>query len=74
MRWHMVETPKPIIAKLNWTVVGALGDPAIRSKLASLGHEPLLPDRSMPQRLATFHRAEIEKWRPIIKAANAKRE
>jgi hypothetical protein len=26
----------------------------------------------MPQRLATFQKAEIEKWRPIIKAANVK--
>jgi hypothetical protein len=32
------------------------------------------PERQTPEGLAAFHKAEIEKWWPIIKSANIKAE
>lgn len=72
--WAPKETPKAIIAKLNATVVDALADPAVRSRLAGLGHEFFPRDQLTPEALAAFQAAEIKKWWPIIKAANIKGE
>ena len=72
--WAPKETPKAIIARLNAAVVGALADPVVRSRLADLGHEFFSPDQLTPEGLAAFQKAEIEKWWPIIKAANIKGE
>jgi Tripartite tricarboxylate transporter family receptor len=63
-------TPKDIIAKLNGAMVEALADPAVRKRFADLGLDvaPREPEQT-PEGLATFQKAEIEKWWPIIKAA-----
>jgi tripartite-type tricarboxylate transporter receptor subunit TctC len=63
-------TPKDIIAKLNGAMVEALADPAIRTKFAELGLDVASREQQTPEGLAAFHKAEIEKWWPIIKAAN----
>ena len=67
-------TPKPVIDKLNGAVVEALAEPAVRARLADLGQEIPPPEQQTPQALAAFHKAEVEKWWPIIKAANLKGE
>jgi tripartite-type tricarboxylate transporter receptor subunit TctC len=72
--WAPKGTPKNVIAKLNAAVVDGLSDPAIRRRLADLGQQIVLPDQQAPEALAAFHKAEIEKWWPIIKAANIKPE
>ena len=72
--WAPKSTPKPVIEKLNASIMVALADSAVRSRLADHGLETFPPERQTPQALAAFHKAETEKWRPIIKAAGIKPE
>jgi tripartite-type tricarboxylate transporter receptor subunit TctC len=72
--WAPKGTPKDVIAKVNAAVVDALADPAVRDRFNDLGHEIVPPDQQTPEALHAYHKAEIEKWWPIIKAANIKPE
>jgi tripartite-type tricarboxylate transporter receptor subunit TctC len=66
--------PKDIVAKLNAAVVDALADPSVRERLVELGQDVPTRDQQTPDALGALHRAEIEKWWPIIKAAHIKAE
>jgi tripartite-type tricarboxylate transporter receptor subunit TctC len=70
--WAPKGTPKEIVAKLNEAAVKALEDPTIKARLGDLSNEIFPREQLTPQALAAFHRAEIEKWWPIIKAADIK--
>ncbi len=72
--WAPRGTPKHVITKLNAAAVDGLSDSAIRQRLADLGQQIVQRDQQTPEALAAFHRAEIEKWWPFIKAANIKGE
>jgi tripartite-type tricarboxylate transporter receptor subunit TctC len=76
--WHGIwvprNTPKDIVAKLNAAIVETLADPIIRQRLFDLGQEIPPLDRQTPEALGAYHRAEIAKWWPIIKAAGIKAE
>jgi tripartite-type tricarboxylate transporter receptor subunit TctC len=72
--WAPKDTPKNAIAKVNAAVVSALADPGVRQRLAEAGQEIPARERQTPEALAALQRAEIEKWWPIIKAANVKGE
>ena len=75
-RWHALwapkGTPKDVIAKLNSAVVAALADPTVSSRLADLGQEIFPRAQQTPEALAAYHKAEIEKWWPMIKKAGIK--
>jgi tripartite-type tricarboxylate transporter receptor subunit TctC len=70
--WAPKGTPKDVIARLNAAVVETLADPAVHKRLTELGLEIPPRDQQTPEALAAYHKAEIEKWWPIIKAANIK--
>ena len=72
--WAPRGTPREIVSRLNAAIVGALADPTVRQRLADLGQE--IPPRAQqtPEALAAFHKAEVEKWWPLIKAAGIKPE
>ena len=72
--WVPKGTPRDIIAKLNMAAREAMADPVVRERLSQMGLE--IPDagQQTPEALGAFHKAEIEKWWPIIKAANIKGE
>jgi tripartite-type tricarboxylate transporter receptor subunit TctC len=76
--WHALwtprGTPKKVVAALNKAEVETLADPNVRRRLADLGQEIPPRDQQTPQALAAFHKAEVEKWWPIIKAAGIKAE
>src|SRR5262245_8288874 len=66
--------PKDVVARLNTAVMAALADASVQKRLAGIGQEIFARDQQMPEALAAFQKSEIEKWWPIIKAANIKAE
>jgi tripartite-type tricarboxylate transporter receptor subunit TctC len=70
--WAPRGTAKDIIGKLNAAAVSSLADPTVRQKLADLGFEIPPREQQTPEALGAFQKAEIDKWWPIIKAANIK--
>jgi tripartite-type tricarboxylate transporter receptor subunit TctC len=72
--WVPRGTPKEIVADLNKAVVKTLDDPTIRNKLIELSQDIFPLDQQTPEALGAFHKAEIEKWWPIIKEAGIKVE
>jgi tripartite-type tricarboxylate transporter receptor subunit TctC len=72
--WGTKGTPRAVVTKLNASLTEALADPAVRMRFADLGQEMFPREQQTPEALAAFHKAEIEKWWPIIKAAGIKAE
>jgi tripartite-type tricarboxylate transporter receptor subunit TctC len=70
--WAPKGTPKDVVAKLNAAALDALNDPATRKQLENLGLEMPPADKSTPEALGAWQKAEIARWWPIIKAANVK--
>jgi tripartite-type tricarboxylate transporter receptor subunit TctC len=70
--WATKGTPKDGIDKLNAAAVKALGDPDVQKRVAALGMT--IPDKVQltPQALHEFHKAEVDKWWPIIKSYDIK--
>lgn len=76
--WHAVwvpkGTPKDVIAKLAKAFADAMADEGVAKKLHDLGLQlPPAAERN-PEGLAALQKAEIERWWPVIKAANIKAE
>lgn len=71
--WHALwvpkNTPKDIVARLNDALVKSLADPTTRDKLTKISQEIFPKEQQTPEALAAYHKAEIAKWWPIIKAA-----
>jgi tripartite-type tricarboxylate transporter receptor subunit TctC len=72
--WAPKGTPDDIVMKLNGAIVAAMADSSVRQKLGDLGQEFYPAEMQTPQALAAFQKAELDKWRPIITAANIKVE
>jgi tripartite-type tricarboxylate transporter receptor subunit TctC len=76
LNWQAAFLPKgaplPIVNVLNETIVAALTAPAVQKRLAAIGQTIFPRVMQTPSALAGFQQAEIEKWWPIIRAANLK--
>lgn len=60
------KTPKPIIERLNATMIKVVSEPTIRQKLMDLGHEPAT--MTLPE-LDAFVRDELSRWHDMIQQA-----
>jgi tripartite-type tricarboxylate transporter receptor subunit TctC len=70
--WSSKGTPKDVVRRLNAAAVDALADPMVRQRLTELGQELPAPEQQTPEALRNYHKAEIDKWWPIIRAAGIK--
>lgn len=59
--------PAPIVSALYGAVQAALGDPALRPRIQDLG---LVPVGMPPAEFGAFLKADILRWREVIRAAN----
>jgi tripartite-type tricarboxylate transporter receptor subunit TctC len=71
--WNVVMapagTPREIVDRLNVAVNKALADPTVTERLKQLGIEKV--DDSTPASTGVFIKAEIKKWREVVKLAGA---
>ena len=70
--WAPKGTPQKMIDRLDAAVVDALADPRARQRLIELGQDIFPRDQQTPAALRSLHQADIEKWWPIVKTANAR--
>jgi tripartite-type tricarboxylate transporter receptor subunit TctC len=62
-------TPKPMVAAINKDVVAIIKTPEVREKLAA---QLMQPVGSSPEEFRARIDGEIERWAPVIKAADVK--
>jgi len=64
-------TPRPVVAKLSAEVARIVRLPDVRDKLVGMGVDPL---GNSPEQVAEWIRAELARYRPVVRAANIKAE
>jgi tripartite-type tricarboxylate transporter receptor subunit TctC len=71
--WYFIAAPKgtpaAVVSKLNQALNEVLNDEAFRSRALAMSVE--LETRTSPGAARTLVQAEIDKWRPIVKASGA---
>ena len=65
------KTPKDVVDRLAAAIVEGIRSPDVRERLEALGMEPT---GLGPAELARIHRADYDKWGPVIKASGFKPE
>jgi tripartite-type tricarboxylate transporter receptor subunit TctC len=72
--WTTKGTAKDVVERLDAAVRAALDNSDVQRRLGVLGQAIAAREQQTPGGLATFHKAEIDKWWPIIKAAGVRTE
>jgi tripartite-type tricarboxylate transporter receptor subunit TctC len=72
--WAPRGTPKEVVAKLSAAVADAHADACVRQRLAEVGQQVYPREQQTPEGLAALQKADIDKWWPMIKAANIRAE
>ena len=72
--WAPKATPKEAIAKLNASLVEALSNADVLARLGATGQLVAPADEQSSEALKALQKAELEIWRPLIKAANLRGE
>jgi tripartite-type tricarboxylate transporter receptor subunit TctC len=70
--WAPKGTPPDIVAKINAAAAAAMADSAVRGRIADLGMDIPPREHQTPMAFGAYHRAEVAKWFPIVKAAGIK--
>lgn len=60
-------TPRDVISRLHAATAKVVGTPKVAQQLMAIGSDP---DISTPEELATHIKAELAKWRKVVKASN----
>jgi tripartite-type tricarboxylate transporter receptor subunit TctC len=68
--WAPKGTPKNVIQALTNAAMDALADQTVRRRLEDLGQVIPPREQQTAQALGAYHKAEIDKWWPIIRSAN----
>lgn len=68
--WVPKGTPKNVIQTLTNAAMDALADAAVRRRLEDLGQVIPPREQQTAEALGAYHKAEIDKWWPIIRSAN----
>ena len=71
--WAPGGTPPDVIKRLNQAVVDALADKEIQARLKKLSYQTWPRDQQTPEGLASFVKAEQERWWPVIEKAGLKK-
>jgi tripartite-type tricarboxylate transporter receptor subunit TctC len=72
--WAPKGTPADVVGQLNVALIDALADPAVSKRFTDLGVAIAPREQQNPDGLRSHHKAELDKWRPIIEAASIKPE
>jgi tripartite-type tricarboxylate transporter receptor subunit TctC len=70
--WVPKGTPRIAVIKLHDAALAAIADPTLQRRLVDIGQEIPPREQQTPEALVALQKAEIDKWLPIIKAANIK--
>src|SRR5690242_2269912 len=72
--WVPKATPKAIVDRLVAATQTALKDANLQKRWMELGQDLPPPEQQGPEALRAYHKAEVDKWLPIIKAAGVRAE
>jgi tripartite-type tricarboxylate transporter receptor subunit TctC len=72
--WTTKGTPQNVVARLDQAVQTALANPDVRNRIETLGQVIFPSAQQNPAALGAYNKAEIDKWWPVIKAAEIKTE
>lgn len=72
--WAAAKTPRDIVTKMNAAFVDTLADANVKARFADLGQEIPPRGEQSVQALAKYHKAEIDKWFPLIRNAGIRAE
>jgi tripartite-type tricarboxylate transporter receptor subunit TctC len=70
--WAPKGTPPDVVARINAAAQAAMADATTRKRIADLGMDLPPAGQGTPAAFAAFHKAEVEKWYPIVRAAGIK--
>lgn len=70
--WVPKGTPKPIVEKLTAAAMSAMADLSVRAKLIERAQDIPPVEQQTASALGALHKADAEKWWPLVKAANPK--
>lgn len=72
--WHGIfapkDTPAAVVQKLSAALKAAVKDPEVMTRFSDINTVPVSEDRATPEALGKLLISEIERWEPVIKAAN----
>ena len=72
--WHGIYAPKgtpaAVVQKLSAALKAAVKDPEVAERFGDINTVPVSEDRATPEALGKLLISEIERWEPVIKAAN----